>query len=211
MKKNILILALTISAISLAACGKKDNVVETQPSLEVIAPTETEPQETLSDKLEETKTLVIPTIGTKEVEKEVEVTDEAGETTVETVTETVGVVETLAPEVEVSTESPEESQVVEDLRPDVIVDDSNNVGIEAGHIEVSEELSEDQLISMDSIIEYWQTEPRLGEDYLDYVLSNSGLSSLSDESKAHIKETLMKYYPHTDTVPYEQIQNELYN
>ena len=146
-----------------------------------------------------------------EAEKEVEVTDEAGETTVETVTETVGVVETLAPEVEVSTESPEESQVVEDLRPDVIVDDSNNVGIEAGHIEVSEELSEDQLISMDSIIEYWQTEPRLGEDYLDYVLSNSGLSSLSDESKAHIKETLMKYYPHTDTVPYEQIQNELYN
>ena len=210
MRKNILILALAISTMSLAACGKKDDVVETQPSLEVIAPTETEP-ETQVDKLEETKTLVIPTIGTKEVEKEVEVTDEAGETTVETVTETVGVVETLAPEVEVSTESPEESKVVEDLRPDVIVDDSNNVGIEAGHIEVSEELSEDQLISMDSIIEYWQMEPRLGEDYLDYVLSNSGLSSLSDESKAHIKETLMKYYPHTDTVPYEQIQNELYN
>lgn len=210
MRKNILILALAISTMSLAACGKEDDVVETQPSLEVIAPTETEP-ETQVDKLEETKTLVIPTIGTKEIEKEVEVTDEAGETTVETVTETVGVVETLAPEVEVSTESPEESQVVEDLRPDVIVDDSNNVGIEAGHIEVSEELSEDQLISMDSIIEYWQMEPRLGEDYLDYVLSNSGLSSLSDESKAHIKETLMKYYPHTDTVPYEQIQNELYN
>lgn len=210
MRKNILILALAISTMSLVACGKKDDVVETQPSLEVIAPTETEP-ETQVDKLEETKTLVIPTIGTKEIEKEVEVTDEAGETTVETVTETVGVVETLAPEVEVSTESPEESKVVEDLRPDVIVDDSNNVGIEAGHIEVSEELSEDQLISMDSIIEYWQMEPRLGEDYLDYVLSNSGLSSLSDESKAHIKETLMKYYPHTDTVPYEQIQNELYN
>ena len=210
MRKNILILALAISTMSLVACGKKDDVVETQPSLEVIAPTETEP-ETQVDKLEETKTLVIPTIGTKEIEKEVEVTDEAGETTVETVTETVGVVETLAPEVEVSTESPEESQAVEDLRPDVIVDDSNNVGIEAGHIEVSEELSEDQLISMDSIIEYWQMEPRLGEDYLDYVLSNSGLSSLSDESKAHIKETLMKYYPHTDTVPYEQIQNELYN
>lgn len=210
MRKNILILALAISTMSLAACGKKDDVVETQPSLEVIAPTETEP-ETQVDKLEETKTLVIPTIGTKEIEKEVEVTDEAGETTVETVTETVGVVETLAPEVEVSTESPEESKVVEDLRPDVIVDDSNNVGIEAGHIEVSEELSEDQLISMDSIIEYWQMEPRLGEDYLDYVLSNSGLSSLSDESKVHIKETLMKYYPHTDTVPYEQIQNELYN
>ena len=210
MRKNILILALAISTMSLAACGKKDNVVETQPSLEVIKPTETE-AETQVDKLEETKTLVIPTIGTKEVEKEVEVTDEAGETTTETVKETVGIVETLAPEPEVSTESPEESQVVEDLRPDVIVDDSNNVGIEAGHIEVSEELSEDQLISMDSIIEYWQTEPRLGEDYLDYVLSNSGLSSLSDESKAHIKETLMKYYPHADTVPYEQIQNELYN
>lgn len=211
MRKLTLSILFVVILASLTACGGKDKPDETKPTLEVIEPTETEPQETLSDKLEETKTLVIPTIGTKEVEKEVEVTNEAGETTTETVKETVGIVETLAPEVEVSTESPEESQVVEDLRPDVIVDDSNNVGIEAGHIEVSEELSEDQLISMDSIIEYWQMEPRLGEDYLDYVLSNSGLSSLSDESKTKIKETLMKYYPHTDTVPYEDIQNELYN
>lgn len=211
MRKLTLSILFVVILASLTACGGKDKPDETKPTLEVIEPTETTEAETHVDKLEETKTLVIPTIGTKEVEKKVEVTDEAGETTTETVKETVGIVETLAPEVEVSTESPEESQVVEDLRPDVIVDDSNNVGIEAGHIEVSEELSEDQLISMDSIIEYWQTEPRLGEDYLDYVLSNSGLSSLSDESKAHIKETLMKYYPHTDTVPYEQIQNELYN
>lgn len=211
MRKLTLSILFVVILASLTACGGKDKPDETKPTLEVIEPTETEPQETLSDKLEETKTLVIPTIGTKEIEKEVEVTNEAGETTTETVKETVGIVETLAPEPEVSTESPEESQVVEDLRPDVIVDDSNNVGIEAGHIEVSEELSEDQLISMDSIIEYWQTEPRLGEDYLDYVLSNSGLSSLSDESKTKIKETLMKYYPHTDTVPYEDIQNELYN
>lgn len=134
MKKNIILVPLSILMLSLTACGGKDKPDETKPTLEAIEPTETEPQETLSDKLEETKTLVIPTIGTKEIEKEVEVTDEAGETTVETVTETVGVVETLAPEVEVSTESSEESQVVEDLRPDVIVDDSNNVGIEAGHI-----------------------------------------------------------------------------
>ena len=210
-KLTLSIVLLTIMASLVACGGNKGNQNETKPTLEVIEPTETTEAETQVDKLEETKTLVIPTIGTKEVEKEVEVTDEAGETAVETITETVGVVETLAPEVEVSTESPEESQVVEDLRPDVIVDDSNNVGIEAGHIEVSEELSEDQLISMDSIIEYWQMEPRLGEDYLDYVLSNSGLSSLSDESKTKIKETLMKDYPHTETILYEDIQNELYN
>lgn len=212
MRKLTLSIVLLTIMTSLVACGgNKDNENETKPTLEVIEPTETEPQETLSDKLDETKTYVVPTIGTKEVEKEVEVTNEAGETTTETVKETVGIVETLAPEPEVSTSSADESNEVEALQPDVIVDSNNNVGVEAGHVDVSEELTEEQTVVMDSIIEYWQTEPRLGEDYLDYVLSNSGLSSLSDESKTKIKETLMKYYPHTDTVPYEDIQNELYN
>lgn len=60
MKKNILFLTIAISILCLSACGDKDKPQETAPSLEVIKPTETEPQETLSDKLDEPKELVIP-------------------------------------------------------------------------------------------------------------------------------------------------------
>lgn len=46
---------------SLVACGgNKDNQNETKPTLEVIKPTETTEAETLSDKLDETKTYKIP-------------------------------------------------------------------------------------------------------------------------------------------------------
>lgn len=61
MNKNILFLILAILTLSLSACGNKDdNQSETKPTLEVIKPTETEPQETLSDKLDDsTKELEI--------------------------------------------------------------------------------------------------------------------------------------------------------
>lgn len=59
MKKNIILVPLSILMLSLTACGGKDKPDETKPTLEVIEPTETEPQETLSDKLDETKTLTI--------------------------------------------------------------------------------------------------------------------------------------------------------
>ena len=123
-------------------------------------------------------------------------------------TEKVGIVETLAPEVNVETSSSEEATEVENLRPDVVVDSNQQVGVEAAKIEVDEELDEEQMVAMDSIISYWQSEPRLGEDYLDYILANGSLSTLGDASKQKIKDTLMKYYPHTDTVPYEQLRNE---
>ena len=151
MRKLTLSILFVVILASLTACGGKDKPDETKPTLEVIEPTETTEAETLSDKLDETKTLVIPTIGTKEVEKEVEVTDEAGETTTETVKETVGIVETLAPEPEVSTSSADESNEVEALQPDVIVDSNNNVGVEAGHVDVSEELTEEQTVVMDTM------------------------------------------------------------
>ena len=50
-----------MSMVSLSACGSKDdNQSDTKPTLEVIKPTETEPQETLSDKLDDsTKELEI--------------------------------------------------------------------------------------------------------------------------------------------------------
>lgn len=60
MKRNILLIPLSVLILSLSACGGKDEPDETKPTLEVIEPTETEPQETLSDKLDEPKELVIP-------------------------------------------------------------------------------------------------------------------------------------------------------
>ena len=58
MKRNILFLTIALSIICLSACGDKNKPEETKPTLEVIQPTETE-AETLSDKLDETKTLTI--------------------------------------------------------------------------------------------------------------------------------------------------------
>lgn len=205
MKKRHLILLTALTLVCLSGCHK-DKPVESQAPLETIAPETT--SETISDKLDEPVVTEIPTIGTKDIEVEVESTNEAGETVTETVTEKVGIVETLAPEVDVETSSSEEATEVENLRPDVIVDSNQQVGVEAAKIEVDEELDEEQMVAMDSIISYWQSEPRLGEDYLDYILANGSLSTLGDASKQKIKDTLMKYYPHTDTVPYEQLRNE---
>lgn len=208
-KRSIAIIALALTVGCLYGCGKgKADPTEPSP-LETIAPETT--SETISDKLDPVEDYTIPTIGTKEVEKEVETVNEAGETVTETVTETVGIVETLAPKVEVETISDEEAKEVENLRPDVIVDSNQEVAIEAAKVEVDEELNEEQQIAMDSLISYWQSEPTLGEDYLDHILSDGSLSTLSEDSKQKIKDTLMKYYPHTDTVPYEEVNNDLYN
>lgn len=205
MRKKHLILLTALTLVCLSGCHK-DKPVESQAPLETIAPETT--SETISDKLDEPVVTEIPTIGTKDIDVEVESTNEAGETVTETVTEKVGIVETLAPEVDVETSSSEEAAEVENLRPDVVVDSNQQVGVEAAKIEVDEELDEEQMVAMDSIISYWQSEPRLGEDYLDYILANGSLSTLGDASKQKIKDTLMKYYPHTDTVPYEQLRNE---
>ena len=205
MKKRHLIILAALTLACLSGCHK-DKPVESQAPLETIAPETT--SETISDKLDEPVVTEIPTIGTKDIDVEIESTNEAGETVTETVTEKVGIVETLAPEVNVETSSSEEATEVENLRPDVVVDSNQQVGVEAAKIEVDEELDEEQMVAMDSIISYWQSEPRLGEDYLDYILENGSLSTLGAASKQKIKDTLMKYYPHTDTVPYEQLRNE---
>lgn len=205
MRNRHLIILAALTLACLSGCHK-DKPVESQAPLETMAPETT--SETISDKLDEPVVTEIPTIGTKDINVEIESTNEAGETVTETVTEKVGIVETLAPEVDVETSSSEEAAEVENLRPDVVVDSNQQVGVEAAKIEVDDELDEEQMVAMDSIISYWQSEPRLGEDYLDYILENGSLSTLGDASKQKIKDTLMKYYPHTDTVPYEQLRNE---
>ena len=60
MRRSMLIMCLAMSMVSLSACGSKDdNQSDTKPTLEVIKPTETEPQETV-DKLDDsTKELEI--------------------------------------------------------------------------------------------------------------------------------------------------------
>lgn len=52
MKRNILLIPLSILMLSLSACGGKDKPDETKPTLEVIKPTETE-AETVPDKLDD--------------------------------------------------------------------------------------------------------------------------------------------------------------
>lgn len=61
MRKLTLSIVLLTIMVSLVACGgNKGNQNETKPTLEVIEPTETTEAETLSDKLDETKTYKIP-------------------------------------------------------------------------------------------------------------------------------------------------------
>ena len=52
MKRNILLIPLSVLILSLSACGGKDKPDETKPTLEVIKPTETE-AETAPDKLDD--------------------------------------------------------------------------------------------------------------------------------------------------------------
>lgn len=54
MKRNILLIPLSVLILSLSACGGKDDKnSETVPSLEVIKPTETTEAETVPDKLDD--------------------------------------------------------------------------------------------------------------------------------------------------------------
>lgn len=132
-----------------------------------------------------------------------EIEDESSSTS--TKPETVGIVETLSPEPSTEAsikDNAEESKAVENLQADVIVDENNQVGVEAAYVDVDESLTEEQMVMMDSICTAWEMDETLGEDYLDYKLENSSLNSLSEESKQKIKDHLMKYYPHSNPEPY---------
>lgn len=208
MKRRTLILfLLALTVFSLSGCKKEEAPVESS-SLAVIEP---ETSETIADKLPEStaEAFVIEyeTIGVKEKETgaglQVEVAEESNSTSSES--ETVGIVETLShePSTEASTkDNAEESKAVENLQADVIVDENNQVGVEAAYVDVDESLTEEQMVMMDGICTAWEMDETLGEDYLDYKLENSSLNSLSAESKQKIKDHLMKYYPHSNPEPY---------
>lgn len=208
MKRGVLIsvlLALTI--FSLSGCKKEEAPVESS-SLAVIEP---ETTETIADKLlestAETYVIEYETVGLKEKETgaglQADSAEESNSTSSEP--ETVGIVETLSPEPSTEAsikDNAEESKAVENLQADVIVDENNQVGVEAAYVDVDESLTEEQMVMMDGICTAWEMDETLGEDYLDYKLENSSLNSLSAESKQKIKDHLMKYYPHSNPEPY---------
>ena len=208
MKRGVLIsvlLALTI--FSLSGCKKEEAPVESS-SLAVIEP---ETTETIADKLlestAETYVIEYETVGLKEKETgaglQADSAEESNATSSEP--ETVGIVETLSPEPSTEAsikDNAEESKAVENLQADVIVDENNQVGVEAAYVDVDESLTEEQMVMMDGICTAWEMDETLGEDYLDYKLENSSLNSLSAESKQKIKDHLMKYYPHSNPEPY---------
>ena len=208
MKKKALALLTVALVIScLYGCRKEEAPVESS-SLAVIEP---ETSETIADKLPEStaEAFVIEyeTIGVKEKETgaglQADVTEESSSTS--TKPGTVGIVETLSPEPSTEAsikDNAEESKAVENLQADVIVDENNQVGVEAAYVDVDESLTEEQMVMMDGICTAWEMDETLGEDYLDYKLENSSLNSLSEESKQKIKDHLMKYYPHSDPEPY---------
>lgn len=168
MKKNILILALAISTMSLAACGKKDDVVETQPSLEVIKPTETE-AETQVDKLEETKTYTVPTIATTEG------VDSNGEEV------TIGITETLEDNSYIGV-TPDNDVVVTMAVPE----------LSSGH-----EYTESEAIAVEGLAQYW-SENNVSEEVLAARLEDEVFSGLSDTDKAEIVDSISSANPHNN-------------
>ena len=169
LKRSIIFALCTISLISLSACGKKSDTNPTQPSLEVIAPTETEP-ETIVDKLEEpTKSYVAPTIGTTEVERP------NGEKVV------VGITETLE----------DNSYIAITPENDIIV----SIGVpelSSGH-----EYTESEAIAVEGLVQYW-SENNVSKEVLAARLEDGVYAGLSETDKEEIVEFISSSNPHNN-------------
>lgn len=167
-KSNIIFLILTISLVSLTACGKKEEINETQPSLEVITPTETEPE--IADKLEEpTKSYVAPTIGVTEVERP------NGEKVV------VGITETLE----------DNSYIAITPENDIIV----SIGVpelSSGH-----EYTESEAIAVEGLVQYW-SENNVSKEVLAARLEDGVYAGLSEADKEEIVEFISSSNPHNN-------------
>lgn len=169
MKRNILLIPLSVLILSLSACGGKDKPDETKPTLEVIEPTETEPQETLSDKLDETKTYTVPTIATTEG------IDSNGEEV------TIGITETLEDNSYIGV-TPDNDVVVTMAVPE----------LSSGH-----EYTESEAIAVEGLAQYW-SENNVSEEVLAARLDDEVFSGLSDTDKAEIVDSISSANPHNN-------------
>ena len=169
-------MCLAMSIVSLSACGSKDDPLETAPSLEVIQPTETE-TETLSDKLDETKSFTVPTIGTTEA------TGKDGDE------ETVGITETL-----------EDDSYIAVLSDDDVMVTMNVPELSSGH-----EYTESEAIAIEGLIQYW-TENNISKDILESKLEDEVYSGLSENDKAEIVNSITSADPHNNPTITEEVQ-----
>ena len=176
MRKMTLSIILIASLASLSACGSKDDQLETAPSLEVIQPTETE-TETLSDKLDETKSFTVPTIGTTEA------TGKDGDE------ETVGITETL-----------EDDSYIAVLSDDDVMVTMNVPELSSGH-----EYTESEAIAIEGLIQYW-SENNISKDILESRLEDEVYSGLSENDKAEIVNSITSADPHNNPTITEEVQ-----
>lgn len=176
MRKITLSIILIASLASLSACSSKDDPLETAPSLEVIQPTETE-SETLSDKLDETKSFTVPTIGTTEA------TGKDGDE------ETVGITETL-----------EDDSYIAVLPDDDVMVTMNVPELSSGH-----EYTESEAIAIEGLIQYW-TENNISKDILESRLEDEVYSGLSENDKAEIVNSITSANPHDNPTITEEVE-----
>lgn len=177
MRKLTLSILFVAILASLTACGGKDKPDETKPTLEVIEPTETEPQETLSDKLDETKTYTVPTIATTEG------VDSNGEEV------TIGITETL-----------EDNSYIAVLPDDDVMVTMNVPELSSGH-----EYTESEAIAIEGLIQYW-TENNISKDILESRLEDEVYSGLSENDKAEIVNSITSANPHDNPTITEEVQ-----
>ena len=178
MRKMTLSIILMASLASLSACSSKDDTLETAPSLEVIQPTETE-TETLSDKLDETKSFTVPTIGTTEA------TGKDGDE------ETVGITETL-----------EDDSYIAVLPDDDVMVTMNVPELSSGH-----EYTESEAIAIEGLIQYW-SENNISKDILESRLEDEVYSGLSENDKAEIVNSITSANPHNNPTITEEVEEE---
>lgn len=178
MRKITLSIILIASLASLSACSSQDDPLETAPSLEVIQPTETE-TETLSDKLDETKSFTVPTLGTTEA------TGKDGDE------ETVGITETL-----------EYDSYIAVLPDDDVMVTMNVPELSSGH-----EYTESEAIAIEGLIQYW-TENNISKDILESRLEDEVYSGLSENDKAEIVNSITSANPHDNPTITEEVEEE---
>ena len=176
MRKLTLSILFVVILASLSACGGKDKPDETKPTLEVIEPTETEP-ETQVDKLEETKTYTVPTIATTEG------VDSNGEEV------TIGITETLEDNSYIGV-TPDNDVVVTMAVPE----------LSSGH-----EYTESEAIAIEGLIQYW-TENNISKDILESRLEDEVYSGLSENDKAEIVNSITSANPHDNPTITEEVQ-----